>query len=562
MLRRLALPRPGALAQRLLAHSGGSILLQFALALIPLTFGVGFGIDYIRAQRLQTQLNAIADSAVLAAVDPSMLCQSSAVAKAAATSMFTAQASTLQGIASITPTVTINPPNAAAGCAGSLRTVTVSYSANVGAMFSTILGVASLPIGGSTTADASQPPSINFYIALDTSPSMLLPTTSTGITNLTNGVIWTGAGAFGWPVVGCAFACHSQNSHTWNYGNFVRDANGMSIYTSGFNSGTIYRLSCSNRNVYNVSNTLIGTSGSVNSGATSCGGNYWNNSPSVNNPITLKYIPVGQWSYTSVSVNFPDSWWLAENYAVVNPGQQNITLRLDAETPAAQNLATYAYNFEQQYASAPTPPVYKLQFFTFNYGAPTAIATAPWGTMTDVATSHSSTFPSMTANAPLMTGIGCWTSSCPGSNAFTDMTALLNTMETTVPGTAGLGTVASPQNVLIILTDGAEDDSTGDGTTALNANNIAQCSAIKATGTRIAILYTQYAAATINYTANPSFNTFATGQIPSIQSQLQACATRNADGTYLMQTVSTDGDISGALNQLFQQVVQSSRLVQ
>ena len=561
-LRHPARRRLATFAQRLRAHVGGSILLQFALALIPLTFAVGFGIDYIRAQQMQAQLNAIADSAVLAAVDPSMLCQSSAVAKAAATSMFTAQASALQGIGSITPTVTINPPNAAAGCAGSLRTVTVSYAANVATTFSTILGVASLPIGGSSTADASQPPSINFYVALDTSPSMLLPTTSTGITNLTNGVIWTGAGAFGWPVVGCAFACHSQNSHTWNYGNFVRDANGMAIYTSGFNSGTMYRLSCGNRNVYDVNNTLIGSNGSVNSGATSCGGNYWNNSPSVNNPITLKYIPVGQGSYTSVSVNFPDSWWLAENYAIVNPGQQNITLRLDAETPAAQNLATYAYNFEQQYASAPTPPVYKLQFFTFNYGAPAPIATAPWGAMTDVATSHSSTFPSMTANAPLMTGIGCWTSSCPGSDAFTDITALLNTMKATVPGTAGLGTVASPQNVLIILTDGAEDDSTGDGMTALNANNIAQCTAIKATGTRIAILYTQYAPATINYTANPTFNTFATGQIPSIQSQLQACATKNADGTYLMQTVSTDGDISTALNQLFQQVVQSSRLVQ
>jgi Flp pilus assembly protein TadG len=551
-----------ALFQRLRANSRGSILLQFGLSLIPLTFATGFAIDYSRAQRLQTQLSAIADSAALAAVDPSMLCQSSATANAAATSMFNAQAATLQGIVSITPAIAINPPNAVAGCAGSLRTATVSYTANVRNLFSSILGVATLPIAGSATTNASQPPSINFYIALDTSPSMLLPTTSTGITNLTNGVIWTGAGAFGWPIVGCDFACHSQNSHTWNYGNFVRDANGYAIYTTGFDSGTMYRISCSNGYVYNVNNTQIGTNGSItNSGATACGGNYWNNGPSVNNTVNLQYKPNGSNYYTSVSVNFPDSWWLAENYSTVNPGQQNITLRLDAETPAAQNLATYAYSFEQQYASAPTPPVYKLQFFTFNYGAPTAIPTAPWGTMTDVATSHTSTFPSMTANAPLQTGIGCWTSSCPGSNAFSDMTALLNGMSSTMPTTAGLGTSANPQNVLIILTDGAEDDSTGDGLTALNANNISQCTAIKATGTRIAILYTQYNPATINYTSNPTFNNFASGQVPNILAQLQACATKNANGTYLMQTVGTDGDISAALNQLFQQVVQSSRLV-
>ena len=39
-------------------------------------------------------------------------------------------------------------------------------------------------------------------------------------------------------------------------------------------------------------------------------------------------------------------------------------------------------------------------------------------------------------------------------------------------------------------------------------------------------------------------------------------ATQNADGSYLMQTVSTNGDISAALNELFQEAVQSARLVQ
>jgi hypothetical protein len=160
-----------------------------------------------------------------------------------------------------------------------------------------------------------------------------------------------------------------------------------------------------------------------------------------------------------------------------------------------------------------------------------------------------------------MQGSGCWTSSCPGSNAFTDFTALLNSMKSTVPSSAGLGTVASPQSVLIILTDGAQDNSTGDGLGALNANNIAQCDAIKAAGTRIAILYTEYAAATVNYTGNPSFNDFANGPLadPVAASGLRH---QNSDGSYLMQTVSTDGDISAALNQLFRQAVQSSRLVQ
>ncbi|GAC1570167.1 MAG: pilus assembly protein [Novosphingobium sp.] len=561
--RSLRLDRLLDLGGRLRLDRGGNVMVMLAFGLIPLTFAIGFGIDYSRAQKMQTDLNSIADAAVLAAVDPAMLCQSSATAKAAATGMFNAQVSGLTDLAGVTPTVTVNPASSAAGCAGSLRTATVAYTASVRNVFSSILGSPTLTVSGSASSDASQPPSINFYVAMDVSPSMLLPTTTTGIANLKNGVIWSGAGAFGWPVVGCTFACHSQNSHTWNYGNFVRDTNGNALYTTGFDTGTMYRVSCSNANVYDVNFNQIGTGASItNSGATACGGNFWNNGPTVNNTVNLRYKPNGSGIYTNVTVNFPDSWWLAQNYATINPGQQNITLRLDAESPAAQNLATYAHNIELLYATAPTPPVYKLQFFTFAYGAPTAVSTSPWGTMTDVATSYTSTFPSLTANAPLMAGIGCWTSSCPGSNAFTDVTALLNGMSSTMPSSAGLGTPASPQNVLIILTDGAQDNSTGDGMGAINATNITQCNAIKANGTKIAILYTTYDPNTINYTAFSTFNNFASGPVPTIQAQLQSCATRNADGSYLMQTVSTDGDISAALNQLFQNVVQSSRLVQ
>ena len=561
MIIRTVLVRVSEPITRLLHDQRGNVMVMLAMAMIPLTFAIGFGIDYSRAQKVQTQLNAFADAAALGAVDPAMLCQSSDTARAAALGMFNAQVAGNTDLAGVSPTVTINPANSAAGCAGTLRTVTVGYSARVRNVFSSILGAPTLTVTGSASSDASQPPSINFTVALDISPSMLLPTTSTGITNLKNGVIWTGAGAFGWPVVGCDFACHSVNSHTWNYGNFVRDMNGNAIYTTSFNGGTMYRIQCGTGYVYDAGNTKIGSSGSISANSSACGGNFYNNGPSANNPITLNYKPNGSLFYTSVSVNYPDSWWLAENFATVNPGQPGIMLRLDAESPAAQNLASYAHNVELQYASAPTPPIYKLQFYTFAYGAAQAVSASPWGTMTDVATSYTATFPSLTANAPLMAGIGCWTSTCPGSNKFTDTTALLNTMQSALPSSAGLGSTANPQNVLIILTDGAAD-SANDGIAAFTASNVSQCNTIKANGTKIAILYTIYDPETINYTAHPTFNTFASSQVPNIQSQLQSCATRNPDGSYLMQAVGTNGDISGALSLLFQTVVQSSRLVQ
>jgi hypothetical protein len=73
-----------------------------------------------------------------------------------------------------------------------VRTATVSYTATSKNLFSTILGKANLAIGGTSSAVASQAPSINFYVALDTSPSMLLPTTTSGITNLNAGARWNG----------------------------------------------------------------------------------------------------------------------------------------------------------------------------------------------------------------------------------------------------------------------------------------------------------------------------------------------------------------------------------
>jgi Flp pilus assembly protein TadG len=113
----------------------GNVMVMLAFGLIPLTFAIGFEIDYSRARKMQTDLNSIADAAVLTAVDPAMLCQSSATAKEAATGMFNAQASGLTDLASVTPTATVNPTSSVASCAGSLRTATVSCTATVRNVF-------------------------------------------------------------------------------------------------------------------------------------------------------------------------------------------------------------------------------------------------------------------------------------------------------------------------------------------------------------------------------------------------------------------------------------------
>jgi hypothetical protein len=205
--------------------------------------------------------------------------------------------------------------------------------------------------------------------------------------------------------------------------------------------------------------------------------------------------------------------------------------------------------------------VYQMQFFTFNIGTPVALSTSPFGTMTNVSCmARVSSLPDLGAQAPLLYANSYWTtSSQKTNNADTDFNTMLSGMAAVLPTKAGTGTASSPQSVLIIITDGLSDNGT-DGVTPLTSANITQCTNIKKY-TRIAILYTQYLPATINYTASSNFNTIASNKVPNIQAQLQACASQNTDGSYLMQTVTTDGDLSTALNKLFAMTVQTAHLV-
>lgn len=544
----------------LLRDRRGNVLMMMGLLIIPLVFAVGFGLDYGRAMRAETKLDAIADSAALLAVSPAMMGQTDAQAVAAATAYFNAQVSGISGIT--VSNLVITAPTATSGALAGTRTSTVTFQATSRNLFSTLLGANTLPISGSARADAAQPPSMNFYVALDTSPSMLLPVSTSGINAMLAGAWWRGAGSFFGRADGCAFACHANNTQQWNRGIYVIDSNRYQILLNNESSPAtaFFRLACDGR-VFNAAGTQIGASGSVRNSSNNGVANYCSSNSPPANPVRLRYRPTGASSDSTISVNFPDTWWLAQNHATVNPGQQQIVLRTDAQGDAAASLIQYAYNFQQTYSTAPTPPVYKMVFHTFNIGTPQPLSTAPFNTMTSVSSLQSATFPDLGAQAPLLCATGYWTScSQDTDNADTAFTATLTGMQSILPTTAGTGSPSSPQNVLILITDGAED-SQAEGMRTLTDNAIAKCTAIKNAGTRIAILYTEYRADTITNTLNPTFNNYARDWVPSIASRLQMCASTNDDGSSLMQTVSTDGDISAALNKLFAMTVRTARLL-
>lgn len=202
----------------------GNVLMMFGFLLLPLTFAAGMGIDYARAMRSQTKLNSVADASALLAVSKTVMPLSDAAAADYARQLFQIQADasigkgqfTLVGIQAQAPTD-----------ANGKRVATVSYTAKSPNIFGRILGIDYLNIHGTSETTNATAPNIDFYMLLDVSGSMALPTTSAGLakvaaSNSSN----------------CQFACHSTNDL------FGTDANGQKkdLYGVAKSYGLVLRI--------------------------------------------------------------------------------------------------------------------------------------------------------------------------------------------------------------------------------------------------------------------------------------------------------------------------------
>jgi Flp pilus assembly protein TadG len=193
---------------RFLRDRRANVLMIFGFTLLPMIFIIGASVDYGAAARLKTKLNAAADAAVLAAVTPAMMTQTDAASVTVATNMFNAQVTGL-------PRLIINtadPSNfkVIVQDVGLTRNVTVTYNAQSQNVFGGVLNWKTIPFGGLSTGSAATPPNIDFYLLLDSSPSMAIAGTPTDIQTMVNNTSSQG---------GCAFACHEANPAADNLGN-------------------------------------------------------------------------------------------------------------------------------------------------------------------------------------------------------------------------------------------------------------------------------------------------------------------------------------------------------
>jgi Flp pilus assembly protein TadG len=195
--------------------------MMFGIALVPLAAAVGFAFDYSRVSSIRSKLDQAADIATLASVSKSANPFVNTPTQASVQQWFDAAVSQIPGVTITGFTATITP-------SVTNMVVTVSYTAQVQTTLGGVLGVTSVAIAGTSTAQTYAPPYVDFYLLLDNSPSMGLGATADDITHLQQ-----------LTPDSCAFACHQ---HTFDSNHQITGDNTNDYYHVARNNGVTLRI--------------------------------------------------------------------------------------------------------------------------------------------------------------------------------------------------------------------------------------------------------------------------------------------------------------------------------
>ena len=210
---------------------------MFGLTAAPVIVLLGLGIDYYKGLSDKARLDTAADAAALAAisaaeqyisnnsqsqVDPQLTTNAEAAGAAQGLKAFRANAATTQLVAPATPVVDVTRPTGT-----QTFNATVTYSAQTPTSFGGIVGVNTMNINGASSSSLTLGQYLDFYLVVDTSGSMGLPTTSDGQNTLAVNNPDSGASGYH-PIAttttagvttksgGCAFACHQSGAQGYS----------------------------------------------------------------------------------------------------------------------------------------------------------------------------------------------------------------------------------------------------------------------------------------------------------------------------------------------------------
>jgi Flp pilus assembly protein TadG len=199
-----------ALISSFLANARGNVAVITALSALPIISAIGCAVDYSVATTIKTKLQAAADAATLAAVSansPLVATAKAMTGNGAVSNGATYTQSFFDSNLSSSPANTgYNSPTRTATVTKSGTTVaaTLSFTAVVPTFFLGIIGHPTISLAGQSTSSYTLPSYIDFYLMLDVSGSMGMPSTTAEMTRL-QAVNPDNLGQY---PSGCTFACH------------------------------------------------------------------------------------------------------------------------------------------------------------------------------------------------------------------------------------------------------------------------------------------------------------------------------------------------------------------
>jgi Flp pilus assembly protein TadG len=551
-------------------NSKANVAAIFAIASIPILAAIGCAVDYSLAVRMQSKMQSASDAASVGSISQSAPGYTAAgkmtgngsvdpgVDDAKNIFMSNLCGPIAGGCANVsgysdlvvTPTVTKS---------GSALTSVVKFTAQVPVTFLKVIGYQTLTISGSSTSSAAMSKYLDFYLTLDVSGSMGLPSTPAeqarlAVVNPDNHVQYP---------TGCTLACHFAPQKS-----ACVDPPVTSPTNPAANPPT---TTTSYTQQYNTNNYCMGYvySRLSQSALTAL----VNQSSTASVPKQKPGLPKAMLSGLTTSISGPNSLIAGNTSSMFNSLSATtscstdgtdacIQLRLDAVGYAVDQLIQYANQTE---AATNVPSQFRIGLYPF---ITKLYEYFPLTTNINGSATNSSTINYAAAN--LSTLLDTNMNSNLGSGG-THIDVALNSMNSTIVNVGDGSSSTNTQPFVFLVTDGAQDPqskgvpngSWSGSNHATVLNNSSQvsypnaCQTLKSRGIIVGVLYIPYQPISpVNTTFAGNEDTYANNNIPNIPPSLQACASPN-----FFFTASTPQAINAALQQMFNQSLVTAHIM-
>jgi Flp pilus assembly protein TadG len=543
--------RLSALLSRFRHDKAANIAVIFAIAIIPIMTALGCAVDYSLATRLKAKLQAAADAASVAAIavnSPGYIQASSMTGDGTVTNGQTDAMQifngNMNGVTGYSYSAAPNAPSATVTKTGIRLTSLVQYSAVMPTIFLKAVGFPAMTITGSSSSTASFPPFLDFYLMLDVSGSMGLPSTNAEQTRL------AAVNPDDYTVYpnGCTFACHFQTNACSDpsTGQHANAAGVTSPVNSAYPTNNYclgYAISRLSQTAYN--NLLV---------------------TNTNYPMKNKSLPSAMVSHVTASLvpGTPNSLVTGNSNSLPNsltPATSCPTEGTDACIQLRADAVGYALTqlFITANASEKVPNQFRIGLYPFvRY----LYSYFPLTTTINGSPTTPGTINYAAANLATLLDPGNNANLGSGGTHFENAFPSMNTLITSVGG--GTSTT-NRQPYVFLVTDGAENFQTqwsgswaGSNSATvmpLGSSGNSYCKPLKDRGIVISVLYIPYQPIQNPTTVFNDEDHVANNNIPHIPPSLQDCASPG-----FFYTANTPADITTALNAMFNHVLVTAHI--